>query len=380
MANEDHLALLKQGVEAWNKWREINPEIKPDLSKADLTDLDLIGVNLNKANLYSARLNKSRLNTADLHDANLFHAILNGADLSDANLSEAVLNGAYLSKTNLTRANMPKTDLRGALLSTANLSKANLFQANLYFSNLFGANLTEAVLAEANLYGTRFGWALLRMTDFSRATVGWSEFGNVDLSLAKGLESVKHDGPSSIGIEAFSLSKGKIPESFLRGVGISNVFIKYIHSLSIEAIEYYSCFISYSINNESFAKRLHADLQDAGVRCWFAPEDMKIGDKIRPAIDQSIRVHDKLLLVLSEHSISSEWVEKEVETAFEEEAKRKQIILFPIRIDDAVMLTEEAWAADIRRSRHIGNFTGWEKHDVYIKAFDGLLIDLKASD
>jgi hypothetical protein len=142
--------------------------------------------------------------------------------------------------------------------------------------------------------------------------------------------------------------------------------------------EYYSCFISYSSKDEAFAQRLHTDLQQKGVRCWFAPEDMKIGDKIRPRIDESIRIHDKLLLVLSKNSINSTWVEKEVETAFEEENKRKQTVLFPVRLDKAVMDTDQAWAADIRRTRHIGDFSWWKDHDAYQQAFERLLRDLKA--
>jgi len=31
MADEEHVALLEQGVEVWNKWREENPGIVPDL-------------------------------------------------------------------------------------------------------------------------------------------------------------------------------------------------------------------------------------------------------------------------------------------------------------------------------------------------------------
>ena len=65
-------------------------------------------------------------------------------------------------------------------------------------------------------------------------------------------------------------------------------------------------------------------------------------------------MHDKLLLVLTENSMKSPWVEKEVETAFEKERKQGRTVLFPIRLDDAVMGAEEAWAADIRRTRHIG--------------------------
>jgi len=144
--------------------------------------------------------------------------------------------------------------------------------------------------------------------------------------------------------------------------------------------QYYTCFMSYSSKDQAFAERLHADLQDKGVHCWFALEDMRIGDRIRPTIDEAIQLYDKLLIVLSEHSIDSDWVEKEVETAFEEEHKRKTTILFPIRLDSAVMDTDQAWAADIRRGRHIGDFTRWHDHDTYQKAFDRLLRDLKAEE
>lgn len=105
---------------------------------------------------------------------------------------------------------------------------------------------------------------------------------------------------------------------------------------------------------------------------------MRIGDKIRSRIDEAIRLHDKLLLVLSEKSVQSAWVEKEVETAFEKESLQNRLVLFPIRLDDTVMLTSQAWAADIRRTRHIGDFRDWKNHDDYQKALSRLLRDLKA--
>jgi hypothetical protein len=148
---------------------------------------------------------------------------------------------------------------------------------------------------------------------------------------------------------------------------------------AMSPIEFYSCFISYSSKDQEFAERLYADLQNKRVRCWFAPEDLKIGDRLRPAFDEAIRVHDKLMVLLSESSVSSPWVEKEVETAFEKERREKRTVLFPIRLDEAVMETGEAWAADIRRTRHIGDFRDWKNHDSYKKAFERLLRDLKAS-
>ncbi len=140
----------------------------------------------------------------------------------------------------------------------------------------------------------------------------------------------------------------------------------------------HSCFISYSHKDKDFAKRLYNDLRDNGIRCWFAQEDMRIGDEIRSEIDKSIRGYDKLLIILTKDSVESRWVQKEVETAFEKEAQQENIVLFPIRLDGAVMETNKAWAADIRRTRHVGDFTNWNDHDSYHEAFERLLRDLKS--
>src|SRR5207302_755357 len=81
-------------------------------------------------------------------------------------------------------------------------------------------------------------------------------------------------------------SQGDIPETFLRQAGLTDTFIIYTRSLVQSAIEYYTCFISYSSKDQEFVERLYADLQAKGVRCWFAPEDLKIGDEFRNRIDE----------------------------------------------------------------------------------------------
>jgi hypothetical protein len=325
MENQKHLDILKQGVEVWNKWRVEHPDIHPDLGFANLN-----GANLTSALLYGANFFGADLTDADLTDAHLFSSDLTDADLNGANLNGANLNGA-------------------------NLSYAHLIGARLSRANLNGADLTSALL-------------------------DYTVFGAVDLSTVKGLETVSHRGPSTIGIDTIIRSQGKISEIFLRYAGVPDPIISAIPSLvgSLSPIDYYSCFISYSSKDQAFAERLHADLQSKGVRCWFAPHDMRIGDEIRPRIDESIRVHDKLLLVLSESSIVSAWVKKEVETAFEQEAQQNKLVLIPIRLDETVMNTPQAWAADIRRMRHIGDFRQWKDHDEYQIAFSRLLRDLKA--
>jgi hypothetical protein len=159
-------------------------------------------------------------------------------------------------------------------------------------------------------------------------------------------------------------------------VGLPDNVIEYLPSLLNKPIQHYSCFISHSSKDEDFVRRLHADLQDKGVRCWFAPEDMKIGAKIRDTIDDAIRLRDKVLLVLSEAAITSDWVEDEVDKAFEEERQRGGVVLFPVRVDDAVFETKEAWAAKLRTNRNIGDFRAWKSHDAYQKALERVLRDL----
>jgi TIR domain len=117
----------------------------------------------------------------------------------------------------------------------------------------------------------------------------------------------------------------------------------------------------------------------AAVRCWFAPHDLPIGAKTWDAIDAAIRVRDKLLLILSKDAINSEWVEDEVTKAFVEERRRNQLVLFPVRIDETVMKTDEPWAVKLRNQRNIGDFRRWKDHDAYQLAFDRVLHDLKAA-
>jgi hypothetical protein len=147
------------------------------------------------------------------------------------------------------------------------------------------------------------------------------------------------------------------------------------HTLS----DYHTCVLSYATEDQTFVEKLYADLQRKGISCWFAPHDLKVGDKLRTQIYEAIQKKDKLLLVLSEHAVRSDWVEREVELAFERERQPPEmLILFPIRLDDAVMQTNTAWAGDIRRIRFIGDFRQWLDDATYQRALQRLLRDLRA--
>ena len=190
MANEEHLALLKQGVEAWNEWRENhnNYEILADLSGADLTGINLIGANLGRANLTGADLTGSYLTRANLRMANLSEANLERVDLSGGDLRMA-----NLRMTNLSEAILTEADISGAYLSFANLrmaslSGANLSEANLKMTYLGGANLTQANLRMANLSGANLEQTQAINTNFRQAIFTGSCLENWQINRATNLD------------------------------------------------------------------------------------------------------------------------------------------------------------------------------------------------
>ncbi|WP_233354595.1 pentapeptide repeat-containing protein [Woodsholea maritima] len=149
MANPEHLAWLQEGVEAWNARREREP-FTPDLSRANLNRLDLIGTHLFSVNFNEAILQEASLVGAYLRQARLKAANLQGAKLERADLETAYLQGADLFGANLFEANLQGASLRGT----------NLTEANLQGASLRGTNLTEA-----NLRGTKLQGANIRTVE-----------------------------------------------------------------------------------------------------------------------------------------------------------------------------------------------------------------------
>jgi uncharacterized protein YjbI with pentapeptide repeats len=341
MANPEHLAILTQGVEEWNKWRREHPGIRADFTGAYIseTSMDWAEPDI-----------PGKLGIADLEGFNL-----RGASFAYARLQGAILRNADLFGANLRGANLRRADLRGADLRQAKFLGTNLTLANLSQANVAGAIFWETVLARVNMNGTI------------------------------GLKDCHHGGPSVLDERTMRRSGG-LPVEFLRGCGVSEAFIRNLPRL-VESKQFHSCFISYSSQDQEFAERLHAGLQVKGVRCWFAPHDLQGEQKISDQIDEAILRHDKLLLILSKHSMTSEWVKTELGKALKREKQEGKRVLFPLRVVSFEAM--QSWEyidssgkdlAEEIRQYFIPDFSEWDKDN---RAFQGalqkLVRDLNAS-
>jgi hypothetical protein len=140
MANQEHLDLLKQGVETWNQWRQEHPDVTPDLSGADLGFADLLRADFRYTDLSSAELGGADLSFAVLVGANLKGANLSGVDLVRADLTGANLSAAIFIEANLQQASLSNCIVHGISLWDVEVTGAR--QDNLVISRADQASIT----------------------------------------------------------------------------------------------------------------------------------------------------------------------------------------------------------------------------------------------
>ncbi len=405
MANPEHLRILRQGTEAWNRWRKKHRAEQPDLSHADLRGANLRAANLNGANLRHANLEGANLGRAYLEaaelqgatprGAHLFDADLGHADLRENDLREAALWHARLEGANLRDARLTAADLRYANLTDADLRGADLARANLTNTHLLYADLRRADLGGADLGGARLWDSRLDGADLGEARMAHTALSNVDLSRTLGLATVHHDRASSIGTDTLDLTAGGLRrdggrrgarygeiETFLRYAGVQEPYLDLFRA-ALDRHEACSVFIRHSLADRAFARRLHGALQSRGVRCWLNEHSMLPGDDFEESFDLRLHPADKLLLCCSEASLTSWWLAGELERAAEKERQIGERLgieaaaLVPINLDG--YLASGRWRSGHRglvASRLAADFAGWEDDEAVFEQELGRLMEV----
>jgi hypothetical protein len=161
MANEEHLARLKQGVAVWNQWRAANPAIKPDLTGvalrgADLREADIHGLDL-RTSLYKADLYKADLREANLRGASLIATLLVETNFEGANLTGCWVYGISAWNINLTgarQADLVITPLDEPVITVDNLEVAQFIYLLLHNEKI--REVIDTITSKAVLILGRF--------------------------------------------------------------------------------------------------------------------------------------------------------------------------------------------------------------------------------
>ena len=379
MADPKHVEILKQGVDAWNRWRIKNRFVVPDLTGVSFLPKHLWQTDISPAAIDGGQV--VRLEESGLEGVNFERTILAWAVLREVNLQRAYLLSTRLRETDLTKANLRLCQLVDADLVGARLCGANFEAADCGGADFFSANLTEANLSRALLSSVSFHHADLSSARFDGATLCDVLFTDANLSDAKGLESCTHFGPSTIDHQTLAKS-GKLSPAFLRSCGIPVSLIESLQSLVAESLlaeplRRYSCFISHSAQDESVCDRLNADLIEKGVRTWYFKENAQWGEPVWGEIDRGIKGYDKLIVVCSKDSLQSGPVLREIERALTREDREHKNILSPIRLDDYLFDEWEHSRKDDVLAKVVGDFRGWDQSTTeyeaaFLKLLDGL--------
>jgi len=168
MGEISQLHILKQGADAWNRWREDHPDIIPELADVNLEGHGLRGYNFRGAKFFRVLMQGADLRDADFEGAFVKETLLTRSRVEGANfkgvsfyqsrlievdLSRSEFGGTYFGSALMWRADLSRRDLRAANFNRADLEGAKLVESNLSGASLEGTNLTNAILIDARLKG-----------------------------------------------------------------------------------------------------------------------------------------------------------------------------------------------------------------------------------
>lgn len=379
MAGKEELKALRKGVKYWNSWREAELIQTPDLSNhccfdpSDFSNINLSFANLSNSRFYNCNFDKANVENAIWSDSEITNCSFVHSNLKNATVIFSKLNGSDFSDATLTGLKAIAADF-----STAQLRNTNMSNSTLAACVFWGANLTNVNLTSSNLQNANFTDSILDNTDFKSASIGSTLFLRTSLNDALNLSSLFANEKSIIDLETIIKSRSQL-KTLISKIGIpmkSEDHVLDIFDSSISQL--YPVFLSHSSIDKPFASKVYNELSNQGCQIWYDEYQINPGDVIHKKIYHGIENFDKLLLICSENSLNSWWVNDEIEKIL---AKERQLtkkygkqynLLIPIKIDDYVHSWDSHYKTIIEQ-RSIGDFKNWNSKDQFEKSIAHLM-------
>ena len=201
-----------------------------------------------------------------------------------------------------------------------------------------------------------------------------------DLSRALGLNAVVHDGPSTVGVDAFLLSRGEIPDAFLVGIGLSPLTIEYLKAVAAAEegmLVGDALFLLFADSDRARARRLRAYLRMHRHLAWYWHEAQELEGHHNPDLKMRVRFHDRLLVVGSRAAAADSRLAETIQRFLAKEAPERRRIVFAVRTDEfdatdsLAAIPLDRWIADFRG-------TDWEdpRDAIFRRELDRLLVAL----
>lgn len=339
MANPEHVEIAQKGAAAIREWKSKHPT-EPfdlssarlagiDLSNADLSDAILMDANIREAKLANIVFRKAKLHRIVFEESDLSHAdftraisasaMFHRTNLSHANLSEASFFGAYFPRSNLHGAYVSGVDLTMAFFVFSDLTETDFSRSDFSFANLIRSKLIATNLSNADVGLARFLQNDMDQVNFTGAKMNGTSIEDSNLNKCVGLETVVHEGPSSISFDTLVRSfKGagcKLTSEMQLFFANAGVPTQLLHDLPriLAEVKYCSCFICYGQPDVNLATRLVDDLRAKGVSCWLYDMDATPGKKTWGEITIERREKERMIVLCSIKALVRDGVKKEIE-------------------------------------------------------------------
>jgi hypothetical protein len=238
------------------------------------------------------------------------------------------------------------------------------------------ADLTGADLQGATIINTK-----LNSTSLSQAVFGVTVIANCDLTLAIGLDSVRHAGPSMVSLDTLSRSRGQVPARFLEGAGVPPLLVAAQDAFRDSGTNYTRVLLLGSENDGEFAAKIRASLAEAQVPSWIISADDEASLQSGAVnLDHAV-YYDRLVLLCTAQSLENPLTSRYFATLVNGQARSNgssaREPLIAVAADDIFYQREDRLCTGLREEAVV-DFRGWEDEARYKEALSNLIQEFTA--